>query len=315
MHANARLTPLMRAEMITQFISQNLSRRAVATAFHVSDRTLRRWLQRAIQADFPSRLHDRSCVPRRQPRKTNSRLLTRILRLRRQRRSYAQILTVLRVSKATISRVLRRHGLHRLSALDPKPPVRRYERARPGDLLHLDIKKLGRFSRPGVRSTGDRTVRNRGAGLEFLHVAIDDHSRLAFACLLPDERIQSVVLALQQALQFYSAHGVKVRSLLTDRGSSYRSKDFACACHSFNLAHLFTRPYRPQTNGKAERFIQTLTREWAYARPYRSSNHRASYLPHFLFDYNYQRPHSALHSLPPVSRLVTSADNLLTINS
>jgi len=177
------------------------------------------------------------------------------------------------------------------------------------------FKKLGRFARPGVRATGDRTIRNRHAGVESLHVAIDDHSRLAFACLLPDETIPSVLDALHQAIEFYKAHGITIQRLLTDRGPSYRSRLFAAACRKLGIKHLVTRPYRPQTNGKAERFIQTIIREWAYARPYKSSDHRATFLPHFLFDYNFHRPHSALNSLPPISRLTPSATNVLTINS
>ena len=316
MHANARLTPRMRAEMVFDLCSQRLSLRQIAGAYHVSERTVRRWLERAKESGFPPQLHDRSSIPLHQPRRTSSKLEAHILALRRQRRSYAQILSVLQVSKATVSRILRRHGLHRLAALEPpKPPPQRYERAHPGELLHLDIKKLGRFTRPGVRATGDRTVRNPGAGVESLHVAIDDHSRLAFACLLPDETIKSVLCALRQALDFFHAHGISIQRVLTDRGSSYRSKDFAAACRQLRIKHLFTQPYRPQTNGKAERFIQTITREWAYARPYKSSDQRASYLSYFLFDYNYHRPHSALNSLPPLSRLAHSATNVLTINS
>jgi transposase InsO family protein len=316
MHANARLAPLMRAEIALLLTSEKLSRRTVAIAYSVSDRTVRRWLQRAREAGFPPRLEDRSSVPHHQPRRTSPQIEARIVALRRQRRSYAQILTLLPVSKATLSRVLRRHGLNRLSALEPpKPPVIRYEREHPGELLHLDIKKLGRFSRPGVRATGDRTVRNPGAGVESLHVAIDDHSRLAFASLLPDEKIHNVLTALHQAVDFYKAHGVHIQRLLTDRGSSYRSRDFATACRKLGLKHYFTKPYRPQTNGKAERFIQTITREWAYARSYNSSDHRASFLPHFLCDYNYCRPHSALNSLPPIFRLPKTADNVSRYNS
>ena len=258
----------------------------------------------------------RSSVPLRQPRKTSPKLEAHILALRRERRTYAQILTLLPVSKATLSRVLRRPQLQRLAALEPpKPPVIGYQHAHPGDLLHLEIKKLGRFQRPGVRATGDRTRRSPGAGVESLHVALDDHSRLAFACLLPDEKIPGLLDALYQAVAFYKAHGIKIRRILTDRGSSYRSKNFAAACQKLRITHHFTRPYRPQTNGKAERFIQTITREWAYARPYKSSNHRATFLPHFLFDYNYHRPHSALLNLPPTSRLPPSANNVLRINS
>jgi transposase InsO family protein len=316
MHANATLTPLMRAKMISHLTTHHLSQRATAATYCVSEKTVRRWLARARQEGLQPRFEDRSSAPKHQPRKTSPQLEARILQLRRERRSYAQIRLVLPVSKATLSRVLRRHHLHRLSALEPpKPPVVRYERDLPGELLHLDIKKLGRFAQPGVRATGDRTQRNPGAGVESLHVAIDDHSRLAFACLLPDEKTPSVLDALQQAVSFYSTHGIKIQRLLTDRGSTYRSKLFAATCRQLGLKHLFTRPYRPQTNGKAERFIQTLTREWAYARPYDSSDHRAAFLPHYLHDYNFHRPHSALHSLPPSSRLPKTADNLSRINS
>ena len=232
-------------------------------------------------------------------------------------RTYAQIRVVLPgVSMATLSRVLRRHGLQRLAALDPpKPAPVRYEYPAPGGLLHLDIKKLGRFTQPGVRATGERTARNPGAGVESLHVAIDDHSRVAFACLWPDEKRPSVLSALRQAITFYAAQGVSIERVLTDRGTSYRSKLFAQACRELGLKHLFTRPYRPQTNGKAERFIQTVTREWAYARAYDSSDQRATFLPSYLHDYNYHRPHSALHHQPPASRLPKTADNLLTYNS
>ncbi len=296
--------------------SADLSLRATARLYGVDEKTVRRWLARAKRDGFPERLKDGSSRPLRQPSKTKRALEARILALRRQRRSYAQILMVVAVSKATISRVLRRHGLHRLSALDgPKPPVVRYEREHPGELLHLDIKKLGRFHLPGVRATGDRSVRNPGAGVESLHVAIDDHTRLAYACLFPDEKIPSVLNALTQAVDFYRAHGIRIQRVLTDQGSAYRSKLFAHTCHQLGVRHLFTRPYRPQTNGKAERFIQTITREWAYARTYRNSRQRAAYLPRFLHDYNFHRPHSALHSLPPSSRLPKTADNVSRINS
>jgi transposase InsO family protein len=302
--------------MIRQHRDSGASLRATASAFGVSDKTVRKWLSRAHQSDHPLRLEDRSSVPRRQPRKTPPALEAQILTLRRQRRSYAQILMVLPLSKASLSRILQRHGLNRLAALDPpKPPVVRYERATPGELLHLDIKKLGRFHQPGVRATGDRSHRNPGAGVESLHVAIDDHSRLAFACLFPDEKTPSVLAALHQAVAFYSDHGIRIQQVLTDRGSTYRSHLFAAACHQLGLQHRFTKPYRPQTNGKAERFIQTLTREWAYARPYDSSDQRAAFLPHYLHDYNFHRPHSALHYLPPSSRLPKTADNVSRYNS
>jgi transposase InsO family protein len=316
MHANATLTPLMRAKLIHHHRSGHGSFRASAKAFGVSEKTVRKWLQRAQTEGFPQRLEDRSSVPLHQPRKTPPQLEAQILALRRQRRSYAQILMVLPVSKATLSRVLQRHGLNRLSSLEPpKPPVLRYERATPGELLHLDIKKLGRFHQPGVRATGDRSHRNPGAGVESLHVAIDDHSRIAFATLFPNEKTPSVLAALHQAIAFYKTHDIHIQAVLTDQGSAYRSKRFAQCCHQLGLKHLFTKPYRPQTNGKAERFIQTITREWAYARPYDSSHQRAAFLPPYLHDYNFHRPHSALNYKSPASRLPKSADNLSRINS
>ena len=316
MHANATLTPLMRAKLVHHHLAHRTSLRASANAFGVCEKTVRKWLQRAQLAGSPLRLEDRSSRPRHQPRKTSPELEAQILALRRQRRSYAQILMVLPLSKASLSRILQRHGLHRLAALDPpKPPVVRYERATPGELLHLDIKKLGRFLQPGVRATGDRSHRNPGAGVESLHVAIDDHSRLAFASLFPDEKTPSVLAALHQAVAFYKDHGILIQRVLTDRGSTYRSKLFAASCHQLGIRHLFTRPYRPQTNGKAERFIQTITREWAYARSYDSSDHRATFLPLYLHDYNFHRPHSALHYQPPASRLPQTADNVSRYNS
>jgi transposase InsO family protein len=313
MHANATLTPLTRAKMAAYHHAHGTSLRETAAAFGVCERTVRRWFARAKELGFPARLADHSSTPRRQPRKTAADLAAQILELRRARRTYAQIRTVLpAISMATLSRLLRRHGLQRLAYLEPpKAPPLRYERAAPGELLHLDIKKLGPFTKPGVRATGDRSVRNPGAGVESLHVAIDDHSRLGFAGLLPDEKTPSVLAALRQAIAFYKEHHIHVQRVLTDRGSTYRSKLFAQTCQALGLKHRFTKPYRPQTNGQAERFIQTLTREWAYARSYDSSDHRATYLNPFLHDYNFHRPHSALHNLPPASRLPNTADNLL----
>lgn len=316
MHANAKLTPLMRAKLVQHHRAAGGSLRATATTFGVCEKTVRKWLSRAHAQSFPSRLEDRSSSPRHQPRKTAPHLEAQILALRKQRRSYAQMLMVLPISKASLSRILQRHGLNRLRSLEPpKPPVIRYERATPGELLHLDIKKLGRFHQPGVRATGNRSHRNPGAGVESLHVAIDDHSRFAFATLFPNEKIPSVLAALHQAVAFYRDHDIPIQAVLTDRGSSYRSKLFAAACQQLGLHHRFTRPYRPQTNGKAERFIQTITREWAYARSYDSSDHRAAFLPHYLHDYNFHRPHSALKAQPPSSRIPKSADNLLRYDS
>lgn len=316
MHANARLTPLVRADIARDVLIHGLTIRAAAAARMVSEKTARRWVRRAKEEGLAKRLFSRPCVPLRQPRRTAPEVEALVVEQRRHRRTYAQILMLVKVSRATVSRILRRHGLNRLRSLDPAPPPAvRYEREHPGELLHMDIKKLGRFTRPGVRGTGNRADRNEGAGVEALHVSVDDYSRLAYACVLPDEKIPSVVAALEQAVSFYAFHGVKIRRVLTDRGVSYRSHAFAAACSKLGIKHKFTRPYRPQTNGKAERFIQTVTREWAYARTYRSSDERSAFLPYYIFEYNHHRPHSALNQKPPITRSPLYADNVSRHNS
>ena len=230
--------------------------------------------------------------------------------------SYPQIVMHTNLSQSTVWNVLKRHGLNRLSSLEPpKPPVVRYERATPGELIHLDIKKLGRFVRPGVRGTGDRANRSEGAGVDSVHVAIDDHSRVGFACVLPDEKAPRAVDALDRSVDFYQNLGVRALAVLTDRGACYRSHAFKAACERHGLKHLFTRPYRPQTNGKAERFIQTLTREWAYAYCYQNSDQRTSFLPQFLHDYNCHRPHSGTSRKPPITRLPVYSDKVSEYNS
>lgn len=315
MHPNARLTPLGRALMICDVVHQGLTLRAAAAARSVSEKTARKWHRRAREEGLARRLYDHSCEPKRQPRRTAPVLERRIVELRHRRFTYAQIVMASGVSRATVSRVLRRHHLNRLAYLEPKPAIVRYERARPGELLHLDVKKLGCFVRPGVRGTGNRADRSEGAGVEAVHVAIDDHSRLGFACVKPAEKIPDVVAALHEAIAFYARHGLRIREVLTDNGVSYRSHAFAAACRALHLKHRFTRPYRPQTNGKAERFIQTLTREWAYGCCFKNSTERARYLPLYLHDYNWHHPHTALNQLPPVTRLRLSADNLLSLHS
>jgi transposase InsO family protein len=225
--------------------------------------------------------------------------------------SYSQIAMLVPVSRATIYRILKRHHLNKLCLLGaPKPPPVRYERERPGDLLHLDMKKLGRFHKPGVRATGNRADRNEGAGYEALHVAIDDHSRLGFACVYDDEKISSVINALHQAVSFYAFYGITIKRLLTDNGPAYKSHAFANACTKLGISHKRTKAYRPQTNGKAERFIQTLTREWAYGRSYQSNRHRNATLLDYINQYNWTRPHTSLNFQPPINRLSTTAANL-----
>lgn len=205
------------------------------------------------------------------------------------------------MSPATVSRILRRLDLNRLSALEPAEPVRRYERERPGEIIHIDIKKLGRFEQIGHRITGNRKGQSnsRGVGWEYLHLAIDDHSRVAYSEILPDEKRRSCLRFLFNALRFYPAHGVKVQRVMTDNGVSFRSRRYAKALRLLKIKHLRTKPYTPKTNGKAERCAQTSLREWAYARAYQTSDERAQHLPEWLHRYNWHRPHRSLKSKPP----------------
>ncbi len=232
--------------------------------------------------------------------------------LRRDRRTGQQIAAEVGVSTATVSRVLRRLGLNRLKALDPAPPIRRYERDTPGELLHIDIKKLGRFERPGHRVTGDRTAHSnsRGVGWEYVHVCIDDASRVAFVQILPDEKKHSAVAFLNAAVAYYQGLGISVERVMTDNGSCYKSHDFRDACKGLGLKHIRTRPYTPKTNGKAERFIQTALRESAYARACSNSGQRGVELLLWLHSYNWHRPHGSLKYMTPIGRLRSTEDNL-----
>jgi transposase InsO family protein len=202
-------------------------------------------------------------------------------------------------------------GLGRLSALDPKPQVVRYEHSEPGSLIHVDTKKLGRFRRAGHRVTGNRTVDSQGAGWEFAHVSVDDHSRVAYVEMLPDERETTVCSFFERMLDWYADRGVLVRRVMTDNGSAYRSRSLRARLESRGIRHIFTRPYRPRTNGKAERFIQSALREWAYRRPYTTSYQRRKALPRWLHHYNFHRKHHSLAGLPPASRV----NNLLSFDS
>jgi transposase InsO family protein len=215
-----------------------------------------------------------------------------------------------------MGRALPRLGLNRLSALEPAEPVRRYERERPGELIHIDIKKLGKFNRIGHRITGDRTGQSnaRGIGWEFVHVCIDDASRIAFSRVMKDEKKASAVAFLKAAVAYYASLGVTIERVMTDNGSCYRSKAFARACKKLGLKHIRTKPYTPKTNGKAERFIQTSLREWAYARAYNTSDERAAELPKWLHRYNWHRPHGGIKSQTPISRLGLAGNNLLRLH-
>ncbi len=310
LHQNARLTLRSREGLAIRVIDEKVTLNAAAAAFNVSAKTARKWLLR-YRAQNRAGLYDRSSCPRRSPRQTPAELVERVLVLRRQRWTGVRIAQTTGLSRATISRILRRHKLSRIRDLAPAVPVRRYEHPHPGDLLHLDIKKLARIAKPGHRLTGDPRDETRGAGWEMLHVAIDDHSRIAFSQLHADERAPSTVAFLRAALAYYARFGIRIRRVLTDNGPCYYSRLFAAACQQLGIRHLRTRPYTPRTNGKAERFIQTALREWAYARLYQHSAERHAELEPWLHDYNWHRPHASLGQLPPISRAGLEGNNVL----
>lgn len=314
-HQNARLTPLGRARIIQQ-VSSGQTLAAVAEAAGVCPRTARKWLAR-YRVDGLAGLQDRSSRPHRLHRPTPQEIATRIVLLRRQRWTGRQIAKETAVSPATVSRILSRAGLSRMKDLQPVQPVVRYEREKPGELIHIDINKLGKFSRAGHRVSADRTGQSnsRGVGWEYVHLAIDDHSRLAYSEILPDEKRRSCLRFLFQALRFFRAHGVRVHRVMTDNGASFRSHRYAKALRMLEIRHVRTRPYTPRTNGKAERFVQTALREWAYARVYGTSDQRAHDLPIWIHRYNWHRPHGGIKSMTPISRLGLTEDNLLRLHS
>jgi transposase InsO family protein len=279
-------------------------------------KTVRKWVARH-GAEGAGGLGDRSSRPHRLHRPTPQAVIEQVEQLRRQRYTGKQIAADLRISPATVSRVLRRLGLNRLSALEPAQPVRRYEREHPGELIHIDIKKLGKFNQIGHRITGDRRGQSnsRGVGWEYVHVCIDDASRIAYADIKKDERKGSAVAFLKAAVAYYAKLGVSIQRVMTDNGSCYRSRTFARACKRLGLRHIRTKPYTPKTNGKAERFIQSALREWAYAKAYEHSDQRGAELPFWLHRYNWHRPHGSIGAKPPISRLGLPEDNLLRLHS
>lgn len=309
-HKNARTTFEGRKLLIERIAAMGL--KPAAQAAGISERTARKWLKRFEQYGVQGLL-DRSSRPVRTRTSVNAHLAERIERLRRNRMPMRRIAGVVGRSVATVSRLLAGLGLSSLKALDPVQAVLRYEWHAPGEMLHMDTKKLGRIEQVGHRIHGDRSSRSRGAGWEFAHVAIDDHSRAGFVQMHGDERKDSAVAFLQAAVAHYAALGVKIKRLLTDNGPAYRSVLFNKTCQALGIKHTFTKPYRPQTNGKAERFIQTCLREWAYGRTWCHSTERTAWLPAFLSYYNARRPHSALGYKPPASRL--GGNNLLQLNS
>jgi transposase InsO family protein len=312
-HKNARLTFTRRLELVRMIVEQGFTEAAAASAAGVSVPTARKWLGRYL-AEGEAGLRDRSSKPKHSPRMIAPEKALVIVDLRRRRLTHARIAASVGVSESTVGRVLRRAGLSRLSDLEPSEPVLRYEHEHPGDLLHIDTKKLGRIERMGKRIPGaSRTP--VGAGWEYLFVAVDDHSRIGFTDLYPDERKRSAVQFLQNAVAYFASLGVRVRRVLTDNGSAFRSKLFRRACDELELKHSFTGAYRPQTNGKAERFIQSALREWAYGIPYNHSSERQEMLERWIHHYNWHRPHHGIKRMAPISRLARSRNNLLTVHS
>ena len=310
LHQNARLTLLSREALAQKVMVEKVTWNAAAAAFHVSAKTARKWVRR-YQASGRDGLRDRSSRPQHSPRRTSSEVVEQVLNLRRQRWTGVRIAQSIGLSRATVSRILRGHKLNRMRDLEPLVPVRRYEHPHPGDLLHLDTKKLARIAKPGHRLTGDPRDETRGAGWEMLHVAIDDHSRIAFSQFQPDERAVSTVAFLRAAVAYYARFDIPIRRVLTDNAPCYYSDLFAAACQQLGIRHLRTRPYTPRTNGKAERFIQTALREWAYAHLYQHSAARQAELQPWLHDYNWHRPHASLGQLPPISRAGLTGNNVL----
>ena len=313
-HKNARLTLARRQEMIEDILARHLSPPVAAARAGVSAPTARKWLGRFL-TQGEAGLRDASSRPQRSPRAIDPQRALVVVELRRRRLTQARIAASLGLSEATVSRVLRRAGLSSLAALDPTEPVIRYEHAAPGDMVHIDTKKLGRIVRTGHRITGDRRDSVEGAGWEFLFVAVDDHARIAFTQMKADECSDSAVAFLRSMLAYFAGLGVSVRRILTDNGSAFRSKRFARACRQCRLKHSFTRPYRPQTNGKAERFIQSALREWAYGISYGRSADRTAMLRRWTHHYNWHRPHLGIGGVAPVTRLQRKRNNLLTLHS
>jgi transposase InsO family protein/transposase len=309
LHANAALSLRQRERMVLLVVEQDWSIRAVAAAFQTSEKTCGKWVAR-YRADSESGLLDRSSAPETVANRTDERRIEAIAALRRLRFTGPELAEVFDMALSTVSGILTRIGMGRLGRLGLEP-AERYERERPGELLHIDVKKLGRIARPGHRMLGGQPARAQAGyhrrahhlGWEYVHVAIDDCTRLAYAEVLPDEKTTTVIAFLRRAVAFYRRHGITVERLMTDNGSAYRSTLHAIACRTMGIRHLRTRPYRPQTNGKAERLIRTMLGGWAYAAIYRDSNDRTAALDGWLHHYNHHRRHAAIGRQPPITRL------------
>jgi transposase InsO family protein len=310
-HSRAKTNPRSRELVVQRVQAEGWSRREAAEALGLSVRTVAKWLRRHRQEGLPG-LRDRTSRPHSSPTRISEILRMRVLELRQKRLVGREISETTGLPRATVSRILRKAGLGRLRCLEPPEPPNRYEHKHPGDLLHIDIKKLGRIvGGPGHRVHGDRTRRSRGVGWEYVYVCIDDHSRLGYVECLQAEEKHVAAGFLDRAIAWFRASGIQPRRLLTDNAKVFSSVPFEETLRSASLRHGFTRSYRPRTNGKAERFIQTLLREWAYRRSYPSSARRRKALPRWLHYYNFHRQHSSLGGNPPMSRV----NNLFSLDS
>jgi transposase InsO family protein len=305
LHRNAKTTPKMRQLLIDRVTHQGWTQAAAAAAAGISVRTVAKWTQRARQGD--RHLEDGSSRPHRQPRTLDVARTTAILAYRQQRATAWEISARVGVPRSTVALVLRRAGLNRVSRLDPPPVIQRYEWPHAGDLLHLDIKPLSRIRGIGHRIHGDRSRTQRGGGYEYVHVAIDDATRVAFVEVRRSQRRRACAAFLRNALAWFRRRGITVRRVLTDNGPGYKSRRFAGVCRTWQLRHRFTRPYTPRTNGKAERFIQTLLREWAYRHAFVSSARRTAALAPYLRFYHHRRPHASLGRRSPWMRFQEAA--------
>ena len=321
LHANAPLGPKGRAIMVKRVLEDGIALTQAAEAAGVSARTAGKWVRR-YRTEGETGLLDRSSAPRNVHNVTPPDRVEAIAALRRLALTGPEIAELLEMATSTVSAVLKRIGLGKLSRLDPPEPIRRYERSRPGELIHIDVKKLGRIGPHGAghRVTGRKARRNitkldaagvkrRQVGWECVHVCVDDATRLAYAEVLPDEKTATVIGFLRRAVTFYRSHDIAVERLMTDNGGAYRSAAHAIACRALGIRHIRTRPYRPQTNGKAERFIRTMLREWAYAAVYGSSPERAAALSGWIERYNFRRRHGDIGHRPPIQRLRELAGN------
>jgi transposase InsO family protein len=313
-HKRARLSFARRVEMARGIVEQGLSCAAAAAENGVCEDTARKWRDRYI-AEGEAGLRDRSSRPHHSPKAISEQTAGQIIEMRHSRYVMADIAKQAGCSQTTVSRVCARAQVSRLSDLEPKAPVQRYEYPSPGGLLHIDTKKLGRIRGMGHRVTGDKSKSSRGAGWEFLFVAVDDHARIGVTQLHLSDSSLTAIAFLAHCVEHFQRLGVTIRRLLTDNGSAFRSKAFRRACVSLGIKQIFTRPYTPRTNGKAERFIQSALREWAYGFAYNDSAERAAMLERWIHHYNWHRPHHGIGRVAPMQRLGGSPDNLLQTHS